>query len=1268
MKTPNIYLALFLFLSSFFYSFAQKEASHWFVTSNHINFNGAAAPTRSNSQVSGNIVEKNGSIADKNGNLLIYCDGRTVYNKNLQPMPNGVLILRDLGNLTMGTCLIVPNPTNPFLYYVFLNDNYTTGLSYSIVDMRLNNGLGDVTQKNIPLIAKTSGGLAATLAADCQSYWVLARDHFPYRYVAYKIDANGVNTTPVITPIEQGNLMYDLMKFSPDGTKVLAFEWLGNNTIQGFSLLLYDFDSQIGRLINKRIILDNLAWGEVEFSPDSKKIYLVRDGVSRSILVQYDLEAINIAASALALPTPLPNSEFFFRGGLQLACNGKIYALVKHQEIFKLNVIDKPNERGIACNYQTTNLSLGEAIFRDFYPQFPIFPSNFAGGTNKDFTFKQACNTMTINFAGTSPNRYERYSWDYGDGKNTFTDLGVDFYTSTTHVSPVTHTYTQAGTYLVKVKIGSCEFSKTITVLPATTLPKPDSLLLCANESKQLSQSPPTPEGGVRYAWSPATGLSNPNISNPMLQLDNQGDTLRKITYKLLATNLANGCKDSTTLKVSVAPALKKISAGKDTTICSSQSISLVPKSPPTPEGGVRYMWSPATNLDSANKFNPLFKLENKTNQTQKLTYILTATRNGCSTSDTVVVSVLPKIQVTIAGSTQVCPFAKLTYKITSPPAPEGGVKPKVIKWQVSGGTFTPPLGGGGLPPVGVGGLDSLAVSWGAANENAFVKVWLQNALGCVDSTTLAVRISPQAVPTVDFGGENRKICFGQVATLGTPPSGGGGLSYQWTFADSRGLRVSSNNLAMLSVENINPTNDLLKTTAYVFVRNQATGCEYKDSVNLQLYPKLAVKAQKDTTICSGVQVQLSTVFNPNYQYEWKPATNLQNTKTATPTFAFVNTTKNTQIFDYQVIASWDSCQVVDKVQVTVLPQVPRATIKGSQFVCPNVEKVSYVLDSVAPNSQISWGVRGGKVVATQRPDSVLVDWGNSNAAAEIVAKVRAASGCVDSFKLAVQILPELRPAQPKGTSSLCWQPDNLQIYTTSFTNGSVYEWQVEGGTLQSPQGKSSMAVRWNSTGKHRIWVTETSTTRTDVCKGISPILEVVVLPTPEQKTISGATEVCENEVSSTYNYGGESSSKFLWAVQGGEILTGQGTNQIEVGWKNATANATIQVQETNLQGCKGKWQEQKVVINTTENCLLIPTLVSSTDQNYPFWKIKNIEKYPINGVVLYNVLGQLVLQKDNYQNTFAVSHLAAGVYLYKVWVQAGAKKLIYQGKLVVVK
>src|SRR5690606_10314538 len=95
------------------------------------------------------------SVADPStGTLLFYSDGGTCWNQNDVAMPNGSGLsgnsLNSYYSTTQGVC-IVPMPGDAQKYYLFslessaLFDEPTSlNLYYSIVDMSLDNGMGDI--------------------------------------------------------------------------------------------------------------------------------------------------------------------------------------------------------------------------------------------------------------------------------------------------------------------------------------------------------------------------------------------------------------------------------------------------------------------------------------------------------------------------------------------------------------------------------------------------------------------------------------------------------------------------------------------------------------------------------------------------------------------------------------------------------------------------------------------------------------------------------------------------------------------------------------------------------------------------------------------------------------------------------------------------------------------------------------------------------------------------------------------------------------------
>ncbi len=242
------------------------------------------------------------SISTAAGPLEFYTDGTYVYNQNHTQMPNGSGLFGHSSSTQSG--IIVPKPGSTTQYYIFTVDAADNGLAhglcYSLVDMTLNDGLGDVvtTEKNISLVPLACEKVTAVGHSDGSTFWVITKKWGNADLYAYRITYDGVNTTPVISttgPPLTGNIgqaSKGYLKVSPDGTKIAA----ANNT--AFNVVMYNFDNSTG--IITHLLTDenytNPGGGDpggpygVEFSPNSKRLYIGEWKTNRRIF-QYDLSS-----------------------------------------------------------------------------------------------------------------------------------------------------------------------------------------------------------------------------------------------------------------------------------------------------------------------------------------------------------------------------------------------------------------------------------------------------------------------------------------------------------------------------------------------------------------------------------------------------------------------------------------------------------------------------------------------------------------------------------------------------------------------------------------------------------------------------------------------------------------------------------------------------------------------------------------------------------------------------------------------------------------
>jgi gliding motility-associated-like protein len=108
----------------------------------------------------------------------------------------------------------------------------------------------------------------------------------------------------------------------------------------------------------------------------------------------------------------------------------------------------------------------------------------------------------------------------------------------------------------------------TITVVPA-------SPTICSGKSTQVTAS-----GGTTYVWTPATGLSNANIANPV------ADPAQTTSYQVTVTD-ANNCSSDTTVTVTVNP--NPSAQFNPVSACAGTPVTFDNTS--TPGTGNNYLW-----------------------------------------------------------------------------------------------------------------------------------------------------------------------------------------------------------------------------------------------------------------------------------------------------------------------------------------------------------------------------------------------------------------------------------------------------------------------------------------------------------------------------------------------------------------------------------------------------------------------------------------------------------------------------------------------------
>lgn len=254
--------------------------------------------------------------------------------------------------------------------------------------------------------------------------------------------------------------------------------------------------------------------------------------------------------------------------------------------------------------------------------------------------------------------------------------------------------------------------------------------------------------------------------------------------------------------------------------------------------------------------------------------------------------------------------------------------------------------------------------------------------------------------------------------------------------------------------------------------------------------------AGPDKEVCAGQPAPIGGSNITGYSYQWHPSEYLSDPQSPNPTFMYTGQGSEAQEFTYTLTVDDGVCDRADEMKITVMP-IPQSKITGSQSVCPAVEGVAYSTVS-KPDHTYRWTVTGGQVMSGQGTAAITVNWGATNAAAQVAVTAISAFGCESKpTVLPVRINVELKPETPQGPESVCLNKKAGNTYEVVYTNGSLYTWGISGGEITDGQGSSKVNVNWSSLGRHKIWIQEKSVTADTVCYGSSDTLQVHVYQDP---------------------------------------------------------------------------------------------------------------------------------------------------------------------------
>jgi gliding motility-associated-like protein len=646
--------ALFLVFTLIFSgknSFAQHlEANIWYFGKNAgLDFNSGTPVALTGSQL--NTLEGCLTISDKNtGQLLFYSDGIKVWNRNHTQMPNGNGLWGHPSSTQSG--VVVPKPGSTTEYYIFTvpaQAGYVNGISmgaYSIVDMTLDGGLGDVTLKNQPLLSPAVEKITAVRHCNGRDVWVIMHKWNSNQFYAFLVSPTGV-AAPVISsagvfyyhgvpPSAINSETIGYLKAAPDQQHIAMACFSTLNVAE-----VYDFNNVTGVISNPisltipptpapSMIPPDTSWYGgpygVSFSPDGSRLYVAWHtwiGLTNYVF-QFDLTAGSAAAINASRVSVAFISALNF-GALQLASDGKLYLAKLWYSSSSVNApvgsptIDRfnfPNALGLGSNWQPSAVTLAPNTFSVWgFPDF--IESFFSPPVATNFFDTTICAGATAFFNPAYGIAMDSVSWNFGDPASG--PLNYDTALSTSH------TYNAEGNYLVSLIVHyNCHHDTVQRTVTVTELP------IFGNDTSICGASTYTVDAGnpgSTYLWS--TGANTQTIQINSTQ-----------TVWVQLTNPPCIARD--TITVTFVPNLP-VNLGNDTTLCVGDTVMLDAGYP-----GGTYLWSTGATTQTINV-------------TSNGTYSVTVDDGTCIGWDTVDVNFVSVPQVNLGPDTSICNGQVLT-------------------------------------------------------------------------------------------------------------------------------------------------------------------------------------------------------------------------------------------------------------------------------------------------------------------------------------------------------------------------------------------------------------------------------------------------------------------------------------------------------------------------------------------------------------------------------------------------------------------------------
>ena len=508
---------------------------------------------------------------------------------------------------------------------------------------------------------------------------------------------------------------------------------------------------------------------------------------------------------------------------------------------------------------------------------------------------------------------------------------------------------------------------------------------------------------GAAYSWSPITSLNATNIAQPVSTTAATGTYT--LTLTIVKTNNGGGaatCNTTDAVIVTPVAAPTGAFAGADQTICFGSPVTLGIAT----QAGFAYSWTPGNYLSTGTAAQPVYNAGTLdfTPSPDPATYTVTASKNGCSFTDQVVVNVIRAD----AGADGCGPII-LGGKTDAPNLGE------TFAWTVLSGTGTF-VGGGTTSTL----AHPVAKASPAGSPTVYQLVTTLNGQTCTDQVTVSdCGCSFTVVADAAAGCPSTNL--GPVKLVA---SGGDDVNYTYSWSPAAGLSSAVGSTVSLT-DNVARTYTVTRTSKI----DPSFSCQATKAVNDPAMVIPTFTGLKDT-LCPGVTVPIGQASVAGYSYLWATTAGLSSATSSNPDYITGNASKTIAV---TVIDGATGCIKNDSAVLIVNPVVVNAGTDWNTCGTGTVELGTAAL----PNYTYSWSPAatwvGGTSATSAQPQTIV----GINLTFTVTATDNT-TGCFASDN--VDVVVSANPNIPNAPDMTICKDKNVVIGGAA-RNGLSYSW-----------------------------------------------------------------------------------------------------------------------------------------------------------------------------------------------------------------------------------